>query len=135
MHLSRTPSEAAAVAAVISDITGDASRADDGEPSHPVTARRATDPLYVPVRRCRGGYALRVFRTPLGSRTAVAFTTGRRLLDCLGPGADSVRLSLPAVRALAEPLGVALVSVDPQLTAPAVTSLPEGPELLPVTPA
>nr|WP_052392882.1 SAV_915 family protein [Streptomyces roseoverticillatus] len=77
-------------------------------------------PLYVPVRPCACGFALRVFRSPLGERTAVAFTTERRLFDVLGPGQPSIRLALPAVRALAAPLGVDLVSVDPRLTAPAV---------------
>ncbi|RLV10503.1 hypothetical protein CTZ27_01650 [Streptomyces griseocarneus] len=77
-------------------------------------------PLYVPVRRCPDGFALRVFRSPLGDRTAVAFTTERRLSDVLGAGQASIRLALPAVRALAAPLGVELVSVDPQLTAPPV---------------
>ncbi|KNB54175.1 hypothetical protein AC230_01630 [Streptomyces caatingaensis] len=81
----------------------------------------------IPVRPCAGGYALRVFRTPLGARTAVAFTTAGRLAACLGPGQPAVRLSLPAVRSLAGPLGVTLVSVDPQLTAPPVRPEPDGP--------
>ncbi|MEV6670567.1 SAV_915 family protein [Streptomyces sp. NPDC051162] len=86
-------------------------------------------PLYVPVRRCSSGFALRVFRSPLGARTAVAFTTERRLSDVLGAGQVSIRLALPAVRALAAPLGVDLVSVDPQLTAP--PAHPTGPLTLP----
>ncbi|UQI49459.1 hypothetical protein M1P56_23830 [Streptomyces sp. HU2014] len=91
--------------------------------------------MYVPVRPCPSGFALRVFRSPLGDRTAVAFTTERRLSDVLGPGQPSVRLALPAVRALAEPLGVVLVSVDPQLTAPAVRpGVPEGSTPLPPLP-
>ncbi|MEV4443774.1 SAV_915 family protein [Streptomyces sp. NPDC049577] len=118
--MSRTPQEAAAVAAVTGagTGTGTAERPEDGEPSHPVPVR----PLYVPVRPCPGGYALRVFRSPLGTRTAVAFTSGRRLSDCLGHSQPCVRLSLPAVRALAAPLGVDDVCVDPQLTAPPVAS-------------
>ncbi|MFF4529738.1 SAV_915 family protein [Streptomyces sp. NPDC001407] len=124
--MSRTPSEAAAIAAV------DSPQADDGEPSEPVPspgpAARAL-PLYVPVRRCSSGFALRVFRSPLGDRTAVAFTTKRRLSDVLGTEQVSIRLALPAVRALAAPLGVDLVSVDPQLTAPPVR--PTGPLTLP----
>ncbi|MFD0382268.1 hypothetical protein ACFQ2B_06965 [Streptomyces stramineus] len=48
----------------------------------------------------------------------------------LGPGHPVVRLALPAVRALAAPLGVELVSVDPQLTAPAARpSAPDGSRL------
>ncbi|MBB5121276.1 SAV_915 family protein [Streptomyces eurocidicus] len=131
MHLSRNPAEAAAIAAV------DGPQADEGEPSEPShPAGRAPErALYVPVRPCPSGFALRVFRSPLGDRTAVAFTTARRLSDVLGPGQVSVRLALPAVRALAAPLGVALVSVDPQLTAPAVRSAPDGvPEQLPPLP-
>ncbi|MBZ4319888.1 hypothetical protein JNW98_10980 [Streptomyces sp. SCA2-4] len=95
----------------------------------PVTAAYGlADPaLYVPVRPCPVGFALRVFRTPLGGRTAVAFTTPARLAACLGPHQPAVRLALPAVRALATPLGVTLVSVDPQLTAPAVRRSPDGP--------
>ncbi|MCD9140692.1 SAV_915 family protein [Streptomyces albireticuli] len=131
MHLSRTPAEAAAIAAV------DSPQADEGEPSEPShPAGRAPErALYVPVRPCPSGFALRVFRSPLGDRTAVAFTTERRLSDVLGPGQPSVRLALPAVRALAAPLGVALVSVDPQLTAPAVRpGVPEGTAQLPPLP-
>ncbi|WP_308103039.1 SAV_915 family protein [Streptomyces sichuanensis] len=122
--MSRTPAEAAAVAAVThSDPanSADGHPADDGEPSHPDPA----EPLYVPVRPCSCGFALRVYRTPLGTRTAVAFTSRRRLSDCLGPGVPSVRLALPAVRALAEPLGVTLVRVDPQLSAAPVRPFPE----------
>ncbi|MEU2872887.1 SAV_915 family protein [Streptomyces olivoreticuli] len=126
MHLSRTPSEAAAIAAV------EHPQADDGEPSEPPRpgdpATRAL-PLYVPVRRCPSGFALRVFRSPLGARTAVAFTTERRLSDVLGTDQASIRLALPAVRALAAPLGVGLVSVDPQLTAP--PAHPTDPAALP----
>ncbi|ARZ67105.1 MULTISPECIES: SAV_915 family protein [Streptomyces] len=131
MHLSRNPAEAAAIAAV------DSPQADEGEPSEPAhPAGRAPErALYVPVRPCPSGFALRVFRSPLGDRTAVAFTTERRLSDVLGPGQPSVRLALPAVRALAEPLGVVLVSVDPQLTAPAVRpGVPEGSTPLPPLP-
>ncbi|MGK5549107.1 SAV_915 family protein [Streptomyces sp. URMC 127] len=118
MHLSRTPAEAAAVAAVES-ATGDG---EPSEPSHPA-GRAEARALYVPVRRCAGGFSLRVFRSPLGARTAVAFTTERRLSDVLGPDQPAIRLALPAVRALAAPLGVALVAVDPQLTAPPVRPL------------
>ncbi|MER5781851.1 SAV_915 family protein [Streptomyces mobaraensis] len=97
----------------------------------------AAPALYVPVRPCPVGFALRVFRTPLGGRTAVAFTTRARLTACLGPHQPTVRLALPAVRSLAAPLGVTLVSVDPQLTAPAVRRSPDGPSpaaLLPTLP-
>ncbi len=124
MHVSRTPAEAAAVAAVARpDVPAspESHPADDGEPSHP----DREEPLYVPVRPCPGGFSLRVYRTPLDTRTVVAFTSRRRLADCLGQAVPSVRLALPAVRSLAAPLGVTLVSVDPQLTAPPVRPAPE----------
>ncbi len=136
MHVSRTPAEAAAVAAVTARPTGPDNAGgrpdEDGEPSHPGPAQ----PLFVPVRPCRAGFALRVFRTPLGTRTAVAFTTRRRLSDCLGQDVPAVRLALPAVRALAAPLGVGLIRVDPQLTAPPVRPSPEdaAPATLPTLP-
>ncbi|MEV5508316.1 SAV_915 family protein [Streptomyces orinoci] len=117
--MSRTPAEAAAVAAVNSPQTE--AGEPGGEPSHPVRLPSGPAPaLYVPVRPCPSGFTLRVFRTPLGERTAVAFTSGRLLADCLGPRQAAVRLSLPAVRALAAPLGITGVRIDPQLTAPPV---------------
>ncbi|MEU8550331.1 SAV_915 family protein [Streptomyces roseoverticillatus] len=126
MHLSRTPAEAAAVAAVAAVDSPPAGDGEPSEPSHPA-GRAGARPLYVPVRPCACGFALRVFRSPLGDRTAVAFTTERRLFDVLGPGQPAIRLALPAVRALAAPLGVGLVSVDPQLTAPPVHPDPDPP--------
>ncbi|WP_107105531.1 SAV_915 family protein [Streptomyces roseifaciens] len=130
MHLSRTPAEAAAVAAA-SGTAAESPQSGDGEPSEPShpAGRAPEQPLYVPVRRCACGFALRVFRSPLGTRTAVAFTTERRLSAVLGPDQPSVRLALPAVRALATPLGVATISIDPQLTAPPVRANPAGPPL------
>ncbi|MFI1829267.1 SAV_915 family protein [Streptomyces sp. NPDC020412] len=77
-------------------------------------------PLYVPVRLgSAGGHHLRFMRTPLGVRTAVAFTSPRRLTDALGADARWIRLAEPALRTLAAPLGVTVLTVDPQLTAPA----------------
>ncbi|MFI1092012.1 SAV_915 family protein [Streptomyces sp. NPDC020917] len=61
-----------------------------------------------------------MFRTPLGGRTAVGFTTHRRMTDVLGRDQACTRLSVPALRALAEPLGVTTLTVDPQLAAPPV---------------
>ncbi|MCL7375689.1 SAV_915 family protein [Streptomyces sp. 35G-GA-8] len=88
----------------------------DADPDEPRTAR----PLYVPVRLgSAGGHHLRFARTPLGARTAIGFTSASRLIAVLGAGQPWIRLAEPALRALAEPLGAALVTVDPQLTAPA----------------
>ncbi|MEU6667167.1 SAV_915 family protein [Streptomyces sp. NPDC046727] len=88
---------------------------DDPEPSD----RFPAGPLYVPVRPGTSGCAARLFRTPLGERTAVGFTSPRRLTATLGPGQPWIRLAEPALRALTAPLGIATVTVDPQFTAPA----------------
>ncbi|MEV6532563.1 SAV_915 family protein [Streptomyces sp. NPDC051639] len=75
--------------------------------------------LFVPVRPGSAGCAARLFRTPLGERTAVGFTSERRLTTTLGPEQAWIRLAEPALRALAEPLGVTKVTVDPSFSAPA----------------
>ncbi|MEU6769831.1 SAV_915 family protein [Streptomyces sp. NPDC046759] len=74
-------------------------------------------PLFVPVRPGPSGCVTRVFRTPLGERTAVGFTSEDRLIATLGAGQAWIRLAEPALRALAEPLGFTTVTVDPQFTA------------------
>ncbi|MGV9704708.1 SAV_915 family protein [Streptomyces sp. NPDC003483] len=78
--------------------------------------------LFVPVRPGSAGCTARLFRTPLGERTAVGFTSERRLTATLGPGHAWIRLAEPALRALAEPLGVTTVTVDPSFSAPAPAS-------------
>ena len=88
---------------------------DDPEPSD----RFPAGPLFVPVRPGPSGCAARLFRTPLGDRTAVGFTTRRRLAATLGPDQAWIRLCEPALRALTVPLGVTTVTVDPRFTAPA----------------
>ncbi|WP_431043107.1 SAV_915 family protein [Streptomyces sp. P1-3] len=93
---------------------------DDPEPSD----RFPAGPLYVPVRSGPAGCAARLFRTPLGGRTAVGFTTERRLIAVLGPEQAWIRLAECALRALAEPLGVGAVTVDPQFAAPAASPSP-----------
>ncbi|WP_438486971.1 SAV_915 family protein [Streptomyces sp. S186] len=87
-------------------------RAEDPEPADRVPA----GPLFVPVRPGPAGCTARLFRTPLGGRTAVGFTSAQRLAEVLGGGQPWVRLSEPALRALAEPLGAATVTVDPRFT-------------------
>ncbi|MER6129349.1 SAV_915 family protein [Streptomyces sp. NPDC001795] len=86
---------------------------EDPEPSD----RFPAGPLFVPVRPGPSGCVTRVFRTPLGERTAVGFTSEDRLIATLGAGQAWIRLAEPALRALAEPLGVTTVTVDPQFTA------------------
>ncbi|MFD8205256.1 SAV_915 family protein [Streptomyces sp. NPDC059695] len=93
---------------------------DDPEPEE----RDPAGPLYVPVRPGAPAVTVRLFRTPLGARTAVGFTARERLTATLGAGQPWVRLSGPVLRSLTEPLGVGLLTVDPTLTAPPVTAPP-----------
>ncbi|MFI8252477.1 SAV_915 family protein [Streptomyces filamentosus] len=103
--------------------------ADDPEPVEPAPAGH----LCVPVRPGTHGVTLRLFRTPVGGRTAVAFTSAERLRATLGAGRPWVPLSEPALRALAHPLGVHALTVDPVLTAPFTPGpAPDGP--VPATP-
>ncbi|MFD3656707.1 SAV_915 family protein [Streptomyces sp. NPDC058620] len=80
--------------------------------------------LYVPVRPGAAGPTLRMFRTPLGERTAVGFTRQDLLTATLGAGQSSIRLAEPALRSLAAPLGVGRLVLDPVLSAPAVAAQP-----------
>ncbi|MEU5894809.1 SAV_915 family protein [Streptomyces venezuelae] len=101
--------------------------AEDPEPCEPGPA----GPLFVPVRPGPAGCVARLFRTPVGGRTAVAFTTPRLLSAALGPRQPWIRLSERALRSLAEPLGVSEVTVDPRLAAhpvgPPRTTVPRDP--------
>ncbi|MGW2014211.1 SAV_915 family protein [Streptomyces sp. NPDC001927] len=90
---------------------------EDPEPSERIPA----GPLLVPVRSGPAGYSARLFRTPLGDRTAVGFTSEAGLAATLGPDHACIRLSEPALRSLVAPLGVTALTVDPQLCAPAVS--------------
>ncbi|MFF2789950.1 SAV_915 family protein [Streptomyces sp. NPDC058049] len=96
--------------------------ADDPEPEERVPA----GPLYVPVLPGRAEVVVRLFRTPLGARTAVGFTSAERLAATLGAGQRWIRLSESALRAMAEPIGASLLTVDPTLTAPAVSGTAAG---------
>ncbi|MFJ1990403.1 SAV_915 family protein [Streptomyces asiaticus] len=87
---------------------------DDPEPDEPVPAGRGRV-RYVPVRPGPAGCAVRLFRTPHGSRTAVGFSTRRRLAAVLGARQPWIRLGESALRALAEPLGATSLTVDPRL--------------------
>ncbi|APE19832.1 MULTISPECIES: SAV_915 family protein [Streptomyces] len=93
----------------------DALYGDDAEPGEPFPAGR----LYVPVRPGTRGCVTRLFRTPVGDRTAVAFTDPARLRAVLGADQPWIRLSEPALRALMNPLDVRELRIDPVLTAPA----------------
>ncbi|MCS0636779.1 hypothetical protein NX801_14135 [Streptomyces sp. LP05-1] len=90
---------------------------EDPEPDEPAPAGC----LCVPVRPGGGAETvLRLFRTPLGARTAVGFSAPDRLVATLGAGQPWIRLSESALRAAAAPLGVDLLTVDPTLSAPPV---------------
>jgi hypothetical protein len=93
---------------------------EDPEHSQPVPAGT----LFVPVRPGSLSPCVRLFRTPLGGRTAVAFTTEQQLTTTLGSDQPWIRLCESAVRALAEPLGVSALTVDPQMAAPAAVKVP-----------
>jgi hypothetical protein len=75
--------------------------------------------LFVPVRSGPAGLLVRLFRTPLGARTAVAFTGAEQLAAVLGADQPWVTLCEEALRELTAPLGVTALTVDPQLVAPA----------------
>ncbi|MEY9875557.1 hypothetical protein ABH931_005061 [Streptacidiphilus sp. MAP12-33] len=92
---------------------------DDPEPEERVLAGL----LLVPVRPGPAGDVLRLFRTPLGARTAVGFTSGRQLSAVLGSRQRSVTIAEPALRRMLAALGVAMLTVDPQLAAPPVEAL------------
>jgi hypothetical protein len=92
---------------------------EDPEPAQRVPA----GPLFVPVRPGPAGCAARFFRTPLGTRTAVGFTSRERLAATLGVEQQWIRLSEPALRALAGPLGVTALTVDPPFSAPPARAL------------
>ncbi|MFS7872723.1 SAV_915 family protein [Streptomyces asiaticus] len=87
---------------------------DDPEPDEPVPAGRGRV-LSAPARPGPAGCAVRLFRTPHGSRTAVGFSTRRRLAAVLGARQPWIRLGESALRALAEPLGATSLTVDPRL--------------------
>ncbi|MFD3545140.1 SAV_915 family protein [Streptomyces sp. NPDC058655] len=104
----------------------------DDDPDPDPEERTPAAPLYVPVRPGPARVVVRLFRTALGARTAVGFTSAERLAATLGADQAWIRLSASALRGLSEPLGATSLTVDPTLTAPApagtavpaVTALP-----------
>ncbi|MCX5588607.1 hypothetical protein OHA32_35550 [Streptomyces erythrochromogenes] len=92
----------------------------DGSDSEPEEQSPA-GPLYVAARPGGAHVVVRLFRTPLGARTAVGFTSPERLAATLGTAQPWIRLFEAALRAMARPLGAPPpLTVDPVLTAPAV---------------
>ncbi|MDX3239259.1 hypothetical protein PV392_26950 [Streptomyces sp. ME03-5709C] len=98
---------------------------EDPEPAEPAPAGRHRETLYVPVRPGPVGCVVRMFRTPLGGRTSVGFTSAERLAETFGDDQRWITLSESALRSLARPLGVTALTVDPQLVAPAVSDATE----------
>ncbi len=74
-------------------------------------------PLFVPVRNSGCANALRVFRTPGGARTAVAFTSPVRLALVLGADQPWIQLCEPALRSLVNDIGIRDLVIDPQTAA------------------
>jgi hypothetical protein len=77
------------------------------------TSRRSESPLPLPVRSRHGTLALRLFRTPAGKRTAVAFSSREQLMEVLGEGHAWTRLSERVLREMVEGLDVAGIVIDP----------------------
>jgi hypothetical protein len=69
--------------------------------------------LFVPVRRHKAGASLRLFTTPAGVRTAIAFSSADRLRNVLGHRQGWIRLTGPVLASLVEELGAVRVVVDP----------------------
>ncbi|MFC7645957.1 SAV_915 family protein [Streptosporangium lutulentum] len=67
----------------------------------------------MPVRSAGGVLGLRLFRTPAGDRTAVAFTSRDRLTKVLGGDQEWTWLCGRALRGMVEDLGGVGVVVDP----------------------
>ncbi|WP_214109821.1 SAV_915 family protein [Acrocarpospora catenulata] len=78
-------------------------------------------PLFVPVKQGTVSASLRIFRTPSGARTAVAFSSPMRLATVLGADQHSVRLSEAALRGMLRELGITGIVVDPAGTMTATT--------------
>ncbi|WP_243638860.1 SAV_915 family protein [Streptacidiphilus pinicola] len=103
-----------------------------GDDSEPVD-HLPTGLLLVPVRSGPAGAVLRLFRSPLGERTAVGFSSRRQLAAVLGPEQTAVELAEPALRAMADALGVGRITVDPQLAAAPAAAAVAGSATAPVS--
>ncbi|GAA3670855.1 hypothetical protein GCM10022224_038860 [Nonomuraea antimicrobica] len=69
--------------------------------------------LCVPVQPGAHTLTLRLFRTPAGKRTAVAFTSPLKLARVLGTRQPWVLLTAPALRAMITDLDVIGIVTDP----------------------
>ncbi|AUY48516.1 SAV_915 family protein [Streptomyces sp. CB01881] len=75
---------------------------------------------HVPVTVTGRTTALRLFRLRDGRRCAVGFSSAAALTALLGPDQATTELGEPALRALAAPLGIDTLVLDPRLVAPPV---------------
>ncbi|AWS39952.1 SAV_915 family protein [Streptosporangium sp. 'caverna'] len=77
------------------------------------SSRISDPPLLVPVRSGSGAMGLRLFRTPAGERTAVAFTSRDQLAKVLGDDQEWTWLCERALRGMIEDLDVIGIVIDP----------------------
>lgn len=82
-------------------------------------AQASRAPLYVPVRAGTAWLVVRMYRTPLGERTAVGFTSRDRLEATLGPDQPWALMGESLLLEVAATQGVAALRIDPTLVAPA----------------
>lgn len=69
--------------------------------------------LWVPVKKSAfGTVSVKLARTPDGRRAGVGFTSAAGLSRVFGASQPSIRISLPALKAMLAPLGVTGVEVD-----------------------
>ncbi|GIH23862.1 hypothetical protein Aph01nite_21720 [Acrocarpospora phusangensis] len=73
-------------------------------------------PLFVPIHVGASFLSLRLFRTPGGARTAVAFSSSRRLTEVLGDGQPWTLLSEAGLRGMLRDIGVTGIVLDPAAT-------------------
>jgi hypothetical protein len=76
-------------------------------------SRISDPPLLVPARSGGGVLGLRLFRTPAGNRTAVAFTSLDQLVKVLGDDHEWMWLCERALRGMVKDLGVIGIVIDP----------------------
>lgn len=88
----------------------------------PVTAH----PLYVPVikNRMTGVFHLRTARDVNGGRTGLAFTSQERLTLAMGHELQCTQMCEAALRQALNPIGITLITVDPEHVGPAAQRIP-----------
>ena len=89
------------------------------------TSVRSPGVLFVPARPGPHCLVARMFRNPMGQRTAVGFTSASKLTVTLGTSHGYTRLCERALRELAALQGITELTIDPPLAAPTATSTPQ----------